>query len=192
MLLYRLNEWICMCGGRMTLTFDYKRINLFILLGVKATVGAWEAETGWRKGLPHWSITSSLDHTMLCYLRGLTEPFCFSAVGEGGYWPGGPLWTALLDATQRGTQPHAGAPVTASWDWLSQTACISWGHLHISTFITPTHFRSTTWLLPTIFIGVACAENLWLTARSRVNMQQYCSVNGLDSFSGFLFLQSFL
>ena len=38
-------------------------------------------------------------------------------------------------------------------------------------FIKPTRFRSTTWLLPLIFTGASCAENLWLTALSRINKQ---------------------
>ena len=54
---------------------------------------------------------------------------------------------------------------------LHETSRISSG-ICIYNFITPTHFPSTTWLLPLIFIGASCAKNLWLTAQSRVNMQQ--------------------
>ena len=41
----------------------------------------------------------------------------------------------------------------------------------IHHFITHTHFRSTTWLILLFLICASCTENLWLTARSRVNMQ---------------------
>ena len=43
----------------------------------------------------------------------------------------------------------------------------------IYNFLTPKHFYSTTWLPLLIFTGASCAENLWLTAQSRVNMQHY-------------------
>ena len=55
-------------------TLSYKHISLFILLGVKASVGVKETETGERR-LPHWHITSSIDHTKLCYLQGLRLHF---------------------------------------------------------------------------------------------------------------------
>ena len=40
----------------------------------------------------------------------------------------------------------------------------------IYNFLTPTYFRSTAWLLQLIFTDASCAENLWLTARSVVNI----------------------
>ena len=36
--------------------------------------------------------------------------------------------------------------------------------------MTPTCSRSTTWVLPLVFTGASYVDNLWLTARSRVNM----------------------
>ena len=53
------------------------------------------------------------------------------------------------------------------WDSYCQ---ISSGHLHI-LFHNAHHFHPTTWLLPLIFTGASCAENLWLMAWSRINMQ---------------------
>ena len=46
----------------------------------------------------------------------------------------------------------------------------SHGQLH-SSFHNTHNFCSTMQLLPLIFTSASCAENLWLTARSRVNKQ---------------------
>ena len=51
------------------------------------------------------------------------------------------------------------------------TLCISRGHLHVSFYNTHT-IPFNLLKLPLIFTGASCAENLWLTARSRINMQQ--------------------
>ena len=58
---------------------------------------------------------------------------------------------------------------------LTKTDRLSREHLHIS-FYNAHDFRSTMWLLPLILTGESCVENLWLTARSRVTMQQKHSI----------------
>ena len=60
--------------------------------------------------------------------------------------------------------------ISPNWDWLKTKTPVSHMGICIYHFITPTHFRSTTWLLPVIFTGASWAENLWLTAQSRANI----------------------
>ena len=96
-------------------------------------------------------------------------PLSTSASQLVGYSTGSPL-------PQQSAQPLGSALVTASWDWLKTespklTLPVSHMGICIYHFITPTHFRSTTWLLLLIFTGASCAENLWLTTQSRVNIQ---------------------
>ena len=124
--------------------------------------------------LQHWPITfSSPYNATLCYLLGYTYYFCFSV---GRYSTGGLLWDF---SHQWGAQPLVGA----FHDWQnffwSQAETNSKLSLTVSQvgkqiyhFITLTHFRWTTSLLPLVFTGMSCAENLWLMAWSRVNMQQ--------------------
>ena len=90
---------VAMIKEKETTTLDYKTMILIILLGVKASV-VWVRETDrqtdrgrWMETAIFWSITSSLDHTMLCYLQGLTRHFfCLSA---GGYSTKSPLLVAV-------------------------------------------------------------------------------------------------
>ena len=78
-------------------------------------------------------------------------------------------------------RPHLAFLLVLGWEVLSDWLGLFWPRdclpvsqigICIYHFITPTHFQSTMWLLPLIFTDASCAENLWLTARSRVNMQQ--------------------
>ena len=84
--------------------------------------------------------------------------------------------SAMGPRPNQGAQPLASAVIDCissdcKWDWL-KTHSVSHVGIFIYHFIIPPHFRSTTWLLPLIFTGASCEENLWLTVRSRVNMQQ--------------------
>ena len=117
--------------------------------------------------LPYWSIRSSLDHHALCYLQGSTKGFfCLSAEGTQLEACCGPLpqrdvlrdWPLFQSRTETN---RLGLPLPL----YSVVICIY-------NFVTFTHFRSITWLLPLIFTGSSFAKNLWLTAWSRVNMQQ--------------------
>ena len=126
----------------------------------------WERQTdGDEDRLLYWPIHSfSLDHNTLCYLHGLS-----------------------FSLSTRRTQPLSAralfGPLRPRFsiyrlNWLLQAETdfklrppLSHLGICIYHFITPTHFPLTTWLLPLIFTGASCAENLWLTARSRVNMK---------------------
>ena len=93
-------------------------------------------EDKWR--LLHWPITS-----LLCYLQGPTQHFCFSRGSTQVEICCDPL-------PRRVTLPLAGTPVTdcmspvtdcissASWDLKTGTPCISCEHLHISFHNTNT------------------------------------------------------
>ena len=69
--------------------------------------------------------------------------------------------------------------LAVSWHSKTKTLTDSVSHvgIFIYNFITPTHFRSTIWLLPLIYTDASCAENLWLTAQTRANMQQKHQAN---------------
>ena len=146
--------------------------------------------------LPYWPInSSSLDHSLLYYLQHPTKNFFSFSARE--YSTGGLMWIVLWEAAQVG---HS-ATRWCSPDWplssghelrLTQELASpypTWAS-HISFHNTHT-FRSTIWRLPLIFTGASWAENLWLTARWRGNMQQ-C----FDTFRSlpvwFLFLFFFL
>ena len=95
-----------------------------------------------------------------------------------GYSIGGPLWAVLRDVISVGHPAiywHSHDRLNLFWPQAEPvsrlTPPVSHMNIYIYHFITPTHFRSTTWLLPLIFTGASCAENLWLTAWLRVNMQ---------------------
>ena len=84
----------------MIIALCYKNICHFILLGVKTSVADWDKD---KDRLLYWPITSSLDHTTLCYLQGSTYDFlCFSG---GRYSTGGPVW-ALGAAGRPTTNRH--------------------------------------------------------------------------------------
>ena len=124
--------------------------------------------------LTYWPITSSLDHTVL------SSRLHFGLL--------------LLGREAQDRRPTMGCSVgrcpsrapghslVLSWlqaetDWI---LTLTDGHMgiYVYPFITLTHFLSTTWLLPLIFTGASWSENLWLTARSRVNLWH----NGLIHF----------
>ena len=123
----------------------------------------------WR--LPHWPITSSLGHTTLCYLQGPTwHFFCFSVGATQSKARRGTLATAGRSDTRWRFPQLTESFLAASWDSKIHSARNSRGH-RIYHFITSTNVRSTTWKLLLTFTGASCAQNIWLTARSRVNMQ---------------------
>ena len=102
-------------------------------------------------------------HAVLSYI--LSSRRHWALLLHGRYSTGGPLWVVV----------PAGRPAAC---WFSRdsfktevTLPVSHMGICIHHFITPKHIHSITWLLPFIFPGTSCAENLWLTARSRVNMQ---------------------
>ena len=135
-------------------------------------VCVWERERerdrpreGDKDRLLYWPITSSLEHTTLGYLQGITSSLptwhTKPVIVRGPLDPLR-LWFSIcrLDTAE-------------SWHWLkTQTGCNPHMGIYIYHFVTSKHFRSTTWLLPLIFTCVFCLENLRLTAWSRVNMQQ--------------------
>ena len=61
--------------------------------------------------------------------------------------------------------------LAASWKSNTETLPVSHVGICIYYLIAPTHFCSTTWLLSIIISDASCAENLRLTARSKVNIQ---------------------
>ena len=148
--------------------FGYKITILFILLEVKVSVVLERLMDGERQmetvALTHnffysWSsnaVLSSRPYSVLFLLlcRGYSARGLLWALGPSGV----PSHSLALFGTESLLAGH------------SQTARIL-RDICIYHFKTPTHFRSTTWLLPLIFTGASCAENLSLTARSRVNMQ---------------------
>ena len=107
--------------------------------------------------LLYWLITSSLDHSTLCYLQDPLNTFSAS-------WPG------LLN--RRSLEAIALSRVfwlTESWPslWPSQSPTLSTAvGIYIYHFIMPTYFWSDHMNFFRLFIQV----HLWLTARSRVNM----------------------
>ena len=84
-------------------------------------------------------------------------------------------WRPTVGLCPSGVSSHLPALLSltvSSWDWLkTETVCISDGHLPISFHNTHTFlFNHVTAF--TFFTSTSCAENLWFTAQSRVNMQQ--------------------
>ena len=156
--------------GGMTTALAYKNITLFILFGVKASVGVWERRRRMETATltnnflswPHHTVLSSRTHLALLifsreYSTGGSVRCCRNGAPSHSIallWLTEFLWPqAETDSRLRLTLP------------------VSLVGIWIHHFITPTHFRSTTWLLPLFFTCAYCAENLWLTALSRVNMQ---------------------
>ena len=147
-----------------TLLHKYNSTLLFSK-GVKASVmceGDRRAKRD-KDRLPHWLTTSSFDNITLCYLQGPTRhffllpsrphPALFLLLSSGGS-----LWAAASTGYSR---------------WLqAETPRLPLTHVSICIyhFVTPTHFRSTMWLRLLIFTCLSCLENLWSTARSKVNM----------------------
>ena len=150
----------CIAMKDETTTLGYRNITLFILTWsqsfcyVRETNGRTETDT-----LTH-NFFSWLYQAVLSSRPHLT----LSLFSKGEYSTGDPQW---------GAQSLAGTPVTASWDWLKiDSLRLSVSHVGICIyhFITPTNFWSTMILLPLIFTCASCEKNIWLTARSRVNM----------------------
>ena len=113
---------------------------------------------GWWRQTAISTITTFLDHTMLCHLSSFaSQPVVLNQNLAVSCCPAtcwcSPWLTESLLAT--------------SWDWL-KTDHITCGHLHIS-FHNTYHFCSTTRLL-LIHTGVSCIEKSLMTW-SWVNMQ---------------------
>ena len=111
------------------------------------------------------------------YLPGPTYLFfCFSTFSQ----PEARCWAALWDAADNGATSHS-----LALPWMTESLLIasetdsrlrspqSDVGICMYDFITPTYFRLTLLLLLLIFTCASCAKNLWLTARSKVNMQQH-------------------
>ena len=125
---------------------------------------------GYEDTLPYWPIiSSSLDHTTLCYLQDLTSLlFCFPARGHS--WPL-PHWTpdsqSLLLTVSR--------PKSPDWDWLPARLSISAvGHVYIFyqcsrilVVIHVTYFLFFTMVHP----ATTLLTQLEYPLLSRVNMQ---------------------
>ena len=167
--IYETLDWnIYIAVNRRTRTLAYKDISIFILLGVKASVvcktdGRTDGDESRQLYRP---ITSSIEHITFCYLQG---PLSTSASCPGSTQP----------ETCCGHLTPVGHQATVwHFPWLTKsllttvrlTLSVSLMGTRIYHFITPTDSRSTTWLLPLIFPHASCAENLWWTARSRVNI----------------------
>ena len=155
-----------------TLGYKYVTLTLFHSKGFKSPVGVTETETETEAmetaTLTHnyfsWSyhtVLSSRPHLPLLLLSwGVTQP-------EGccvGHCPSrAPSHPLALSITDQISSDHK----------VRLTLPISHMGICICHFITPTRFCSIMGQLPLIFTGASCAENLWLTAQSRVNMQHY-------------------
>ena len=136
------------------------------LLKVKLSVGVWETD-GRRDtntvilihnffSWPYHAVLSSRLHYVLLLLsrRGVLNQK--TALSRSAGRP----------VTHWGSR---GRKLRLTQDSHGQTVRILRGHV-IYHFVTPTPFRSTTWLLPLIFTSASCAENLWLTALSKINI----------------------
>ena len=140
-----------------TTTLDYKNITPFIPVEVKASL-VWERKMEGRRRIqtvllthnffswPYHAILSSRSYLKLLVL----------------------LSRGVLNRRPAVGCCSSGAPSHSRLRLRHSVAHVS---ICFNHFITPTHFRSTTWLLPLIFTVVFSFENLWLTARSRENMQ---------------------
>ena len=134
-------------------------------------------------------MISSLNHTMRCYFQGHTKHFfCFS-VGEllnrkpdvscsasssrPYVFSSDEIYSTGSRRGRRGWSLLQPRSSICRFDWPLPAGThklpLSIMVIYIFHFVTPTLFRSTTWLL--IFTCESCVENLWLTARSKVNMQ---------------------
>ena len=150
---------------RMTLSF-YKNISLFILRkGLNLLYYKRDKDS-----LSYWLITSSsLDHTILCYLQGFmsslpnqmysTEVICeLLAPGQPGF-----SICRLLDSGDWPLQDSARLRLYLTW----ASAYIISQCLHILTQPCDCFY---------LFIQVYLVQrNLWLTTHSRVHMQQSTS-----------------
>ena len=86
---------------------------------------------------------------------------------------------AVGDCLSRNALRNYKLELTQNSYWLKLPQALIW-HLHIP-FHHAHEFRANTWLLLLIFTGASCLENLWLRARSRVNMQHTLPLKWLHS-----------
>ena len=146
----------------------------------------------------YWAITSSLDHSTLCYLQDLlstslasrpvllkrrplreTPPNCrvLLLTVTGSHSGFHCLQLSQLEANHRRPPPSGALSPTANrlWLWpsLSPTDLTATG-ICIYYFITSTCFRVDN----VVFFRLFTHVSLWLTARSKVNM--YHLVNNTD------------
>ena len=129
--------------------------------GVRASVGEWQTESGRRRQTA--KLTHNFYLATLCYLQGL-----------------------MSSLPMRHTQPVLTRELLGSLQLQFSIRWLNWllqagtdrlrpnSHVGICIyhFITPMISIHTMWLLLLIFASASCAKNLWLTAQSRVNMQQ--------------------
>ena len=147
---------------------------------------------GWRQDrLLYWPITSSLDHSMLCYLQDPLSTSSTSQTGLPNQMPGighRPQQTGVLSdcklaltllsltptlstggCPNGSSNPQRGALTDCKWlslrPSLPPTDSTAMG-ICIYYFITPTYFR----LDHMIFFHLFTQVRFWLTAQSRVNM----------------------
>ena len=161
------------------ITLGCKNITLFILVGIKSSE-VWERQkegNEWK--LSHWPITSLLLTISRCIMfktplssysasrPGSTQlearcgAFCWTLPQRGG---GPTLAGALRD------RPNLFWPQEETDSRLRLP--VSHIGIYIYHFITLTHFSLITWQLPLILTSTFCVENLWLSARPRVHLQQ--------------------
>ena len=140
------------------ITLYFKNITLFILLGVKVyVVRQIDRQTGKQRQI------AILTHNFFSwsYHAVLSSRPHFICSSAGGYSTGGPLWAASSVERSPGLQ------IVTGYKWLGPSR----GYLHIS-FHNAHDFR---WKRDCfcLFTQVRPVQrNLWLTSRSRVNMQQ--------------------
>ena len=153
---------------------------LFILLEIKA-FAVWEGLTkteGDKERLLYWPITFLLLNISRCVI--FKVPLSNSSASRP--WGRQPVACCKLlcgPLHQQGTQPLADAPVTnrsllaASWDWLKiHTARISRGQIYIfflNIYTFPFNYETDS----AYFHRCVLCRNIWLMARSWVNMQQF-------------------
>ena len=179
----------------MTITLLYKNIYIFLFFRKELKLLWFMRQTNGRGGgrqdrLLYWPITSSLDHSTLCYLQ---DPLSTSASRPGllnrrpgmGHRPQGAcsqwlragfyfglysLQLPQLEATQLEAAVLSWA-LSVTENWLSLWPSLpptdsTVVGICIYYFKTPTYFR----LDHMIFFRLFTQVPLWLTARSRVNM----------------------
>ena len=155
--------------------------------------GLWDRRTGRGRQdrLLYWPLTSSLDHSTLCYFQ---DPLSTSSASRTGLLKRRPSmgprpqrtrsqWLqagfdsglhypqlSQLEVTQLEVEALSGAlTLTANWRslWPSMSQTYSTAaSICVYYFITPTYFR----LDHMIFFRLFTQVRLWLTTRSRVDM----------------------
>ena len=174
---------LCSYKEWMTLSF-YKNVYVFISLERgQSFCGVWETD-----GRTETNTDCHIDPKLLllltipCYVifKASFSTYSASRPGVLNWRPavgsclsGAPSHTLALFVTRR-ISPGSKLRLT------QLTLSVSHVGIYIYHFMTPTHFRSTTWLLPLIFRVASCAENLWLTVRSRVSRQKKKLNNVID------------